>query len=43
MFPFLFFCSTNRDALVFTSNEGERAVYTRDMTVMDDYVIQFEV
>lgn len=43
MFPFLFLCSTNRDALVFTSNEGERAVYTRDMTVMDDYVIQFEV
>lgn len=38
------FCTNeNRDALVFTSNEGERALYTRDMTVMDDYVIHFEI
>lgn len=40
---FIFSASEPRDGLVFTSSEGERALYTRDMTVMDDYVIQFEV
>ncbi|XP_054717283.1 reelin-like [Uloborus diversus] len=39
------FCTSDesRDAMVFDSTEGERALYTRDMTVMNDYVIQFEL
>ncbi|KAF8766780.1 Reelin like protein [Argiope bruennichi] len=38
------FCTSEpRSAMVFSSSEGERSFYTRDMTVMDDYVIQFEI
>ncbi|GIY36220.1 reelin [Caerostris darwini] len=38
------FCTSEpRSAMVFSSSEGERSLYTRDMTVMDDYVIQFEI
>lgn len=39
------FCDSGvpRDALVFSSSEGERSLYTRDMTVSQDYVIQFEI
>ncbi|XP_042898138.1 reelin isoform X2 [Parasteatoda tepidariorum] len=38
------FCTSEpRSALTFLSSEGERSLYTRDMTVMDDYVIEFEI
>lgn len=39
------YCTSDRrkQSLVFESTEGERAIYTRDMIVSEDTVIQFEI